>query len=298
MIRIHNFALLRVLSAIVGFSIMYNILALYDDFQGMEYISLTVLPILFIISINMLNKRSPFWLLVPLTLYLIDRFVVYLSHGITNIRDGALIFDELPIASLFLQVNGVRFILAFIVVFLMISFITSEQKLWFYKIHKLVTLIIIMQALEYGLYLFNEGGRSSIALVEMLIVIPNYFYFAIFASFMTRFHLFEIFTEQGNLEQIKVVNKEHLKRSQWVQKQQVVQNPKAVQKPAVNAPIPPTRPTPQYHHNYTPPQRPYSRPIERPSTPPKNTPVMMTCPQCKTPNQSPPMCKNCGEALR
>lgn len=301
MIRIHNPALLRILTVIIGFSVIYNILAMYDDFLGMEYVSLTIIPVLFLISINLLNKRSSFWLLLPLSLYFFDRFIVYIVYGVTNLREGYIFFDQFPMYGLFLQTNGLRFILTLLVTFLLISFITSAQKIWFYKLRKFVTILLLIQMLEYGFYLFNELGQSSISIVEMILVIPNYFYFVIMASFMTRIHLFEIYTEMGNLEEVQRRSPEAIRKAQLKKMSQKVENSNPVkpQTPARPAPQNHT-PRPQYHNAA--PQRPYQVPkAPIPQARHNQTPYpkrIQTCPQCGESNQSPPMCKKCGEALR
>lgn len=294
MIRIHNPALLRILSIIVGFSVIYNILALFHDFKGMEYFSLTILPLLFLISINILDKKNTFWLLIPLSLYFVDRFIVYINYGISNILEGAISSNNYPIYGYFLQTNGLRFILSLLITILLISFITSAQKQWFYKIRKLVTFLVFLQALEYGLYLNNEFGKSSISIIEMIIVIPNYFYFVIFASFMTRIHLFEIYSEMGSLEDINRRSPEAVRKAQLKHLTQAVQSPKPMSNPG------PIKSSPQYHGSS--PQRPYQPPKTKPTYQPPiqthNARSVQTCPQCGEVNQSPPMCRKCGEALR
>jgi len=294
MIRIHNPAILRILSIIIGFSVIYNVLAMNQDFVGMEYVSLTIIPVIFLISINILNNRSSFWLLFPLSIYFFDRLIVYILYGVTNIRDGALAFDRFPIYGLFLQTNGLRFILTLLVAFLLISFITSGQKIWFYKVRKFVNLIIVIQIVEYGFYLFNELGQSSISIVELILVIPNYFYFVIIASFMTRIHLFEIYTEMGNLEEVHRLSPVAIRQAQIKQMAEKIDN----SSPLINQPY--VKPAAQYHSSNSLKPNPAPKTLNSLQKHNHNsyTKRVQTCPQCGEINQSPPMCNKCGEALR
>lgn len=290
MTRIHNIALLRILTIVVLFSTFYNILALSADFVVMEYISLTAMPILFVVSINLLNKRSSMWMLFPLSIYLIERFIIYMAFGIDNLSDGNTFVDLWPIFGVFLQINGLRFILVFTGVSLMIAFITSMQKKWFYKLHKFLVVILIIQIIEYGFYLFNEYGKSSLSIIEMIIILPNFLYFIIFAIYMTRIHLFEIYVELGNIET------EKSKIPKTFQK-----NPIPQQNTSRGIPIPQDviRPSNQKNPNQQPSLKPNTQRPTRPQPNPntyRNT--QLQCPQCKSQNQSPPFCKNCGQDLR
>lgn len=288
MSRIHNTMLIRGMSVIIAFSIFFHILALTDQLSLIEVISIVGVPIVFLGFIQFTNQRGTMWLLVPLTLYLFDRFFVYMWKGIDGLNDGLSPLYTNDTLSVFFQLNSVRLILSLVFVVLLISAITSRQKAWFYKTHYFAVVLLIMQIIEVGLWVFTDMYELSPSIIAQLLIVPGLLYFPLMMIFITRLHIYEVFVEQGVSLNPGEINRPTL--HQAPPPSPVEAPPHQPEKPAAK----PHPETPFKPSNQPPPKKPNPTPKPQPSFQPKS----ITCPLCGTKNSNTHICKTCGQSLK
>lgn len=286
MSRIHNMMLIRGMSVVIAFSIFFHTLALTDQLTGIELISIVIVPILFLGFIQFTNQRGTLWLLVPLTLYLFDRFFAYMWKGIDGLNDGLSPLYTNDTLSVFFQLNSVRLILTLVFAVLLISSITSRHKTWFYKTHYFAVVLLIMQVIEVGLWVFTDMYQLSPSIIAQLLIVPGLLYFPLTMVFITRLHIYEVFVEQG-------VSPNPAEAVRPTLHQTPSQNhPEQVNPPR---PKPALKPTPQEPFKSAQPTAPKKTPPpSRPSPQPKS----ITCPACGTENFNTHVCKTCGQSLK
>lgn len=272
MTKIHNIVFLRIMSIVILFSTTYLLLSQISNFNVLSFISNSLVVYLFVIFLNTSNNRSTLWLLIPFSIYLVDRFFIYMLFVIEQLRIGADIFNRTPALSILLQINFFRFTMTLTLVFLVIYFITSKQKVWFYKLYYPIVILLIFQIVELVFYFRNETGINASGLLELIMFVPSFLFFPVFMLFVTRLHLFEIYTELGVPNDISTsfnpVNTSQTNHST----------------PAPKAPINPSQ---------TAPERPYKPKPQTQAAPTKPK----VCPVCKTQNTT-TFCQNCGQDLR
>jgi hypothetical protein len=271
--KIHNVVFLRILSIVILFSSIYNLVVLFDNFNVLNLVSNTIVPVLFVLIINRAHLRSSIGLLLPLTVYLIDRFFIYTMFVIDQLGKGAAVYGQSPILGILLQVNALRFIMTITLVIIVIYLIASKQKGWFYKLYYSFLVLLILQIIELILYYFNELSYTASSFIELMILIPSFIFFPIIMVFATRLHLFEIYTELGLPNEFNIkVQGTHV--------------------------TPPQTPSPKQSSPQSPPKNNpprSSQPSNQQSSPAPKT--NKKCPACGTVNST-TFCQNCGQDLR
>lgn len=292
MSRIHNIMLIRGTSIVIAFSVIFHVLALTDQLNLLEYISVIGVPLVFIVMINFSHRKPTLWLLTPFTLYLIDRFFIYMWRGIDGLSEGLAPRYQNDTLLYFFQLNSVRLIVSLILVILIISTITSAQKQWFYKLHKLTVVLLILQAIEIGLWLGTGLYRLSPSVIEQLIIVPGLLYFPLLMIFITRLHIYEVFVEQGVHGESSTpqnIGLHQPKKPPVNPQENVSIPPKKAESSIPNRP-PKTAPKP------TP--KPTSNPGNKTPINPPPKPKNVVCPLCGTSNTNTQICRNCGQSLK
>lgn len=283
MSRIHNMMLIRGISVIIAFSIFFHTLALTDQLTLFELISIVAVPIGFLGFIQFTNQRGSLWLLVPLTLYLFDRFFIYMWKGIDGLNDGLSPRYANDTLSVLFQLNSVRLILSLLFVVLLISSLTSRHKAWFYKTHYFAVVLLILQFVEVGLWIFTDMYQFSPSIIAQILIVPGLLYFPLTMVFVTRLHIYEVFVEQGI-----ALNSTQEPRPN------LHQAPAATPAAPVNPP-PVSQPKPK-----APSKPPSPRPAKKisPSPKPSAQPQSIKCPLCGTENFKTHVCQTCGQSLK
>ena len=285
MSRIHNIMLIRGISIVVAFSIFFHALALTNQISLIETVSIIGVPVVFIGFIHFSNHRSSFWLLVPLTVYLFDRFFIYVWKGIDGLNDGLDgAYSNDTLAILF-QLNSVRLVFSLIFVLFIISAITSKQKEWVYKMHHFAVGLLVLQGLEIGLWVASNQYQLSPSLIAQMLIVPSLIYFPVFMIFLTRLHIHEVFVEQGML---------HASNP----------SPEEIRSPQNQPTAAPPKPKPSTAT--APPKKPAAKPASSApasshtnrSSKPTPPPQIIKCPQCGTENKNTHVCQTCGQSLK
>lgn len=287
MTRIHNIAVFRVLSIIIAFSIFYHVTALATTLSSVEIATVIVVPLLVILTLNMSSQRPTLWLLIPFTLYLADRFFVYVWIGIEGLNRGLSPLYANDTLGILYQVNAVRFVAAIAFTLIMISLITAGQKEWFYKMHRVAILLLLVQFGEIILWLFSDFVIFSPSFIEYLLVTPGLLYFPLFMIMVTRLHLYEIYVEKG------LVNESAGKETVRLHQKQSPQNeaPRPTQNVSQRTQSKPTPPPVQ-----TSPPKQVPPKQSTPQRPPED--LNIVCPLCGTVNSKQTFCKKCGQTLK
>ena len=283
MSRIHNTMLLRGLSIAVAFSVFFNVLALTNEINIIEWLSNVAVPLIFLFMVNYSNQRSTHWLIFPLTIYLIDRFFVYMWMGIDGLTEGLRTVYQNDTLEFFFQINSVRLVLTLVFVILLISAITSKQKEWFYKLHMFSVVLFVIQIIEIGLWIFTGLYRLSPSVIAQILVVPSLIYFPLIMMFVTRLHVYEVFVGHHSLH-----------------------NTPAKSGPDESGTLPPN-PT-VTHKQATPPETPIKSSYQTKTNSPKSPPnknhaspsqvAPIKCPLCGTENTNATICSNCGQSLK